>query len=472
MGILSSLLRFANIFCDSAFLQSLHAGDLNCKYQFHPISIIVNPGEFGNSAYDKDEAMKFHANEIRPLFPSILTPTQDKTLPVFLDNPAGTQVPQTVMEAVTDYYMTMNANSGGQFLTSRRNDEMVAATRQRMADFINAPSANEIVIGPNMTTLNFALSRAIAKTLSAGDEIVLTRMDHDANISPWIQIAEDRHLVVKWVDIHTADCALDMDSLEAALTAKTKVVATVHASNAVGTVNPVRQIAGMAHAVGAYHVVDAVQSAPHLPIDVQEIGCDFLLCSSYKFYGPHLGIMWGREDLLNELPVYKLRPAKDKAPNRWETGTPSYESYRGLCACLEYWEMIGEQYGDADLPQYEGRALKLKQGMLAVQEYERSLTARLIEGLQAIDAVSIAGITESDRYEWRVPTVALVQEGKTPDEIAAWLAQNHVYVWSGDYYAVEIMKRLGRPDGMVRVGIAQYNTFQEIERLLELLESR
>lgn len=415
--------------------------------------------------------MSFHADHIRTLFPSIVTPIQDETLPIFLDNPAGTQVPQTVMEAVTDYYMTMNANSGGAFLTSRRSDEMAAATRQRMADFINANSANEIVIGPNMTTLTFALSRAIAKTLSVGDEIVLTRMDHDANISPWIQIAEDCGLAVKWVDIHTDDCTLDMDSLEAALTAKTKVVATVHASNAVGTVNPVRQIAGMAHAVGAFHVVDAVQSAPHLPIDVQEIGCDFLLCSSYKFYGPHLGIMWGRESLLNELPAYKLRPAKDEAPYRWETGTPSYETYNGLSACLEYWEMLGEKYGDADLPQYKGRARKMKQGMLAAQEYERGLAGRLIDGLQAIDGVTIAGITESDRYLWRVPTVALVREGKTPDEIAAFLAQNHVYVWSGDYYAVEIMKRLDRPDGMVRIGIAQYNTAQEIERLLELLDS-
>ena len=366
--------------------------------------------------------------------------------------------------------MTMNANSGGAFLTSRRSDSMVAAVRQQMADFINAPSPDEIVIGPNMTTLCFALSRAIAKTLPPGSEIVLTRMDHDANISPWLLAAADRDLVVKWVDINTQDCTLDMDSLEAALTPKTKVVATVHASNAVGTINPIRQIAGMAHAVGACHVVDAVQSAPHLPIDVQEIGCDFLLCSSYKFYGPHLGIMWGRSDLLRQLPVDKLRPAKDDIPHRWEIGTPSYESYKGLSVCLEHWEMIGEKYGDAALPQYQGRALKMKQGMLAVQAYERGLTAQLIEGLQALRRITVAGITESDRYSQRVPTVAFVHQGKTPDEIAAYLAQNHVYVWSGDYYAVEIMQRLGRPQGMVRVGIAQYSVPDEINRLLNLLD--
>ena len=415
--------------------------------------------------------MSFHANKIRPLFPSLRQPVQNDTLPIFLDNPAGTQVPQAVIEAVSEYYMTMNANSGGAFLTSRRSDSMVAAVRQQMADFINAPSPDEIVIGPNMTTLCFALSRAIAKTLPPGSEIVLTRMDHDANISPWLLAAADRDLVVKWVDINTQDCTLDMDSLEAALTSKTKVVATVHASNAVGTINPIRQIAGMAQAVGAFHVVDAVQSAPHLPIDAQEIGCDFLLCSSYKFYGPHLGIMWGRSDLLRQLPVDKLRPVKDEIPHRWETGTPSYESYNGLSACLEHWEMIGEKYGEAVLPEYQGRALKMKQGMLAVQAYERGLTDQLIEGLQSMRRITIAGITESDRYAQRVPTVAFVHQDKTPDEIAAYLAQNHVYVWSGDYYAVEIMQRLGRPQGMVRVGIAQYSVPEEINRLLNLLDS-
>lgn len=415
--------------------------------------------------------MSFHANHIRSLFPSILTATYDGTIPIFLDNPAGTQVPKMVMDAVTHYYMTMNANSGGTFATSQRNDAMIEATRQRMADFINAPSKDEIVIGPNMTTLNFGLSRAIGRTLSSGDEIVLTMMDHDANVSPWMRMAEDIGLTVKWVNINTDDCTLDMDSLEEALTEKTKIVATVHASNAVGTINPMQQIAGMAHAVGAYHVVDAVQSAPHVPIDVQAMGCDFLLCSAYKFYGPHLGIMWGRKELLEELPAYKVRSAKDKSPNRWETGTPSYETYNGLLACLDYWAMLGEKYGKSDLQHYEGRRLHMKQGMLAVQDYERDLVARLIAGLQAIKCVKIAGITDSDRFDVRVPTVAIVKEGHTPDDIAHALAQHHIYVWSGNYYAVEIMERLNRPEGMVRIGIGQYNTESEIDRILEVLES-
>ena len=272
------------------------------------------------------------------------------------------------------------------------------------------------------------------------------------------------------MDIDPTDCTLDMGTLEEALTEQTKVVATVHASNAVGTINPVKQIAGMARAVGAWYVIDAVQSAPHVPIDVQELDCDFLLCSSYKFYGPHLGVMWGRQRLLNSLPAYKVRPAKDAAPNRWENGTPSYETWNGLLACLDYWAGIGERFGDAVLPQYQGRRLKMKQGMIAVQEHERGLVATLIEGLNTIPGVAIAGIKDPDRFQWRVPTVAMVKEGYTPDEIAGYLAANNVYVWSGDYYAVEIMKRLNRPDGMVRIGIGQYNTADEIHKLLNLLE--
>ena len=415
--------------------------------------------------------MSFRAEDIRPLFPSLSVPAADGRLPIFLDNPAGTQVPRSVMDAVTQYYMSMNANSGGPFATSQRNDEMVGQTRQRMADFLNAASANEIVIGPNMTTLNFSLSRALAQILSPGDELVVTRMDHDANISPWTLIARDHGLEVKWVDINAADCTLDMDSLEAALSIRTKVVATVHASNAVGSINPIAQIAGMAKAVGAWHVVDAVQSAPHVPIDVQAIGCDFLLCSSYKFYGPHLGIMWGREGLLNSLPAYKVRPAKDVAPNRWENGTPSFETWNGMRACLDYWERIGQEYGSADLPGYQGARLNMKRALLAVQDYERELAIELIDGLRAIRGVSVAGIVERERMSLRVPTVAMVKEGKSPAEIASILAAEHIYVWSGDYYAVEIMERLSRPQGMVRIGIGQYNTRAEIQRLLNLIES-
>jgi cysteine desulfurase family protein (TIGR01976 family) len=388
---------------------------------------------------------------------------------IYLDNPAGTQVPQRVIDAVSHYYHTMNANSGGAFATSQRTDAMVQSVREKMADFLNAPSSNEIVFGPNMTTLNFSLSRAIAKTLSPGDEIVLTRMDHDANVSPWLLIAQDYGLVVRWVDIHTDDCTLDMDSLEAALTDRTKVVATVHASNAVGTINPVAQIAQMAHAAGALYVVDAVQSAPHLPIDVQAIGCDFLLCSAYKFFGPHIGILWGRYDLLASLPAYKVRPSKDQPPYRWETGTASFETIAGVGAAVDYFAAIGQQYGAnyaGQFPDFTGRRLELKTAMAVLGEYERELVAHLIEVLQGIAGVTIAGITDPARYGERVPTVVFIKAGHTPEAIAQYLAAHNIYVWDGNYYAVEIMNRLEQGEhGMVRVGLAHYNTHEEIDRL-------
>ena len=392
---------------------------------------------------------------------------------VYFDNPAGTQVPKMVIEAVSNYYQTMNANSGGAFATSQRTDAMVQSVREKVADFLNAPRADEIVFGPNSTTNNFGLSRAIGKTLSPGDEIVLTRMDHDANVSPWLAIAQDYALVVKWVDIHTADCTLDMDSLEAALTERTKVVATVHASNAVGTINPVAQIAEMAHAAGALYVVDAVQSAPHIPIDVQAIGCDFLLCSAYKYYGPHIGVLWGRYDLLANLPAYKVRPAQNVPPHRWETGTASFETIAGVGAAIDYFVGIGQQYGvdyTAHFPGFTGRRLELKTAMAALGDYERELVAHLIQVLQSFPDITIAGITDPARYHERVPTVVFTKTGHTPEAIAEHLAANNIYVWDGNYYAVEIMNRLGNGEhGMVRVGLAHYNIHDEIDRLGEVL---
>jgi len=393
-------------------------------------------------------------------------PLQDAT---YFDNPAGTQVPQGVIDAVSHYYRTMNANSGGAFATSQRTDAMVQDVRIKVADFLNAPRAKEIVFGPNMTTLTFGLSRALAKTLSPGDEIVLTRMDHDANVAPWLLIAQDYGLVVRWVDIRTADCTLDMDSLEAALTERTKVVATVHASNAVGTINPVAQIAQMAKAAGALYVIDAVQSAPHVPIDVQAIGCDFLLCSAYKFYGPHIGVMWGRYDLLADLPAYKVRPSKDKPPHRWETGTASFETIAGVGAAVDYLAGLGEQYGAgyaAQYPGFTGRRLHLKTAMAALGDYEHDLVSHLIEMLQQVSGVTIMGITDPTRYHERVPTVVFTKAGHLPSAIAQHLAGQNIYVWDGNYYAVEIMNRLGQGEhGMVRVGLAHYNTHEEIDRL-------
>lgn len=413
--------------------------------------------------------MNFPIDAVREQFPALRQPAAANTLPVFLDNPAGTQVPQCVIDAVTDYYVHSNANSGGAFATSQRTDAMVEGVRAKMAAFLNAPLPQEIVFGPNMTTLTFAFSRALAQTLQPGDEIVLTRMDHDANIEPWRRVAADRGLAVRWADIHD-DCTLDMGSLEAALTDRTRVVATVHASNAVGTINPVRQIAEMAHAAGALYVVDAVQSAPHIPLDVQAIGCDVLLCSAYKFFGPHIGVLWGRYDLLASLPAYKVRPAGDEPPRRWETGTPSFETIAGVGAALDYFVWLGRLCSGANPSGAHdggtGRRRAYLAAFEALQQYERELGAHLIETLQALPGVQVAGITDPTRLDERVPTVSFTMAGRSPHDIAAYLARHHIYVWHGNYYAVELMKRLGHEaHGMVRVGPAHYNTHAEIDRL-------
>lgn len=418
--------------------------------------------------------MSFDVLRVRARFPALRQPADDGLLPVFFDNPAGTQVPQTVIDAVGAYYTGMNANSGGVFATSRRSDQMVGEVRALAADFLNASSPDEIVFGPNMTTLNFALSRALAKLLRPGDEVVLTRMDHDANVAPWLRIAEDHGLTVRWVDVREEDCTLDMDTLEAALTDRTRIVATVHASNAVGTINPVNQIAQMARAAGAFYVVDAVQSAPHIPIDVQAIGCDFLLCSAYKFFGPHIGILWGKYDLLAALPVYKVRPSKDQPPHRWETGTPSFETIAAVGACIRYLQTVDEnrsRYAGL-FPGLNGRALDLKTAMAAIGVYERALTAHLLDALEAIPGLRIYGITDRARLAERVPTVVFTLEGFTARQVAERLAQQRIYVWDGNYYAVEIMARLGHAEhGMVRVGLAHYNTHDEIDRLQAALSS-
>lgn len=404
-----------------------------------------------------------NVDAVRAQFPALNRTVDGDVLPVFFDNPAGTQVPQRVIDAVTDYYITKNANSGGAFATSKANDSMVEGTRERLAAFLNAPRTDEVVIGPNMTTLNFALSRALAQTLNPGDEILLTRMDHDANVSPWLRIAQDRGLVVRWVDIVTQDCTLDMNSLETMLTDKTRIVATAHASNAVGTINPVKAIAHMAHAAGALYIVDAVQSAPHILLDVQDIGCDFLLCSSYKFFGPHAGILWGRHDLLSSLPVYKVRPSKDVAPYRWETGTPAFELIAGMGAAVDYLASLGG--GTANRSGIEA-------GMAALHGYEQELAAHLIAMLQTVEGVTIYGITDPDRLNERVPTVVFTFEGYTAHQVAEKLAAQNIYVWDGHYYAVEIMRVLGFEEhGMVRVGLAHYNTHAEIDRLETALRS-
>ena len=323
---------------------------------------------------------------IRPMFPS-LAQTQNGKPVVFFDNPGGTQCPQMVIDAVSGYLLHDNANHGGAFATSQRSDAMLDDAHQAMADMLGAASASEIVFGANMTTLTFAIGRSLARELRAGDEIVVTRLDHDGNIAPWLLAARDTGAVVRWVDVNAADCTLDMESFARAITGKTKIVAAGYASNAVGTINDVKKIVDMAHAAGALAYVDAVQYAPHGPIDVQALGCDFLVGSAYKFFGPHEGILYGRRELLERLEAYKVRPATDELPGKFETGTQNHEGIAGTRAAVEYLaQLSGLNAATAT------RRQRVVAGLTAIKGYEQQLSTRLIAGLQQIKGLKTGQI--------------------------------------------------------------------------------
>ncbi len=410
---------------------------------------------------------QFTPEAIRAEFPS-LSNIDNGLTPIYFDNPGGTQVHQSVIDAVSNYYLTSNSNKGGAFLTSRRTDETVHDARAAMADLLNARSPSEIVFGPNMTTLTFAFSRALGKRLKPGDEIVLTRLDHDANIAPWLMLADDLGVTVRWVEINTDDCTLNLDSYEAALSDHTRLVAIGHASNAVGTINPLKPLIEMAHAAGAWTFVDAVQSTPHIDVDVQALDADFLACSAYKFFGPHIGVLYGKFDLLESLPAYRVRPAPQATPEKWETGTKSFETLAGTTAAVRYLSGLGIRFGQTE--QLPERAA-IRAGMSIVAEYEQHLARYLIDGLKAIPGITVRGITDPARMAERVPTVAFALDGHSPRAVAEYLGNQAIYVWSGNYYAQEIMQALDYPEGMVRVGLAHYNTRSEVERLLNVLGS-
>jgi cysteine desulfurase family protein (TIGR01976 family) len=410
---------------------------------------------------------------LRDQFPA-LGETDEKNRPfVYFDGPGGTQVPGAVIEAMADYLTRANSNVHGAFATSRRSDQVIAGAHQAMADFLNATSPEEIVFGPNMSTLTFTISRAIGRELRPGDEIVVTRLDHDANIAPWLAL-EEGGVVVRHADFHPADCTLDMEGLERLINERTRLVAVGYASNAVGTVNDVRRIGEMAHAAGAWIFVDAVHYAPHGPIDVQALDCDFLVCSAYKFFGPHLGALYGRYELLDRLRAYKVRPAEDVPPHKFETGTKNHEGLAGTTAAINYLADLGAEFGApfADqFPESEGRRLHLKTAMAAIRAYERPLAERLISGLMAIPGVTVYGISDPARFDQRAPTVAFTLEGYTPRQVAERLGQEDIFVWDGNYYALAVTERLGVEEsgGMVRVGIAHYNTMDEVKRLLTVV---
>jgi cysteine desulfurase family protein (TIGR01976 family) len=410
---------------------------------------------------------------LRSQFPA-LQQIDEKGKPyVFFDGPGGTQVPQSVIDAMADYFKQANANCGGPFVTSYRTDDMIAQARIAMADFLNAGSEKEIVFGANMTTLTFSFSRAMGRSLQPGDEIIVTRLDHDANISPWLAL-EEKGIVIKWADFNVRDCRLDLDHLSSLFSDKTKLVAVGYASNAVGTINPIQTIAAMAHEAGARVWVDAVHYAPHRAIDVQAIGCDFLVCSAYKFFGPHVGVVWGKQDLLEQLAAYKVRPSNPNPPNKFETGTLNHEGLAGVVAAVEYLAQVGRTYGSrqsSESGNYNGRKKDLKQAMQVIAAYERPLFSYMLAELKKIEGIKIYGILDEDGFEERCPTVAFTRAGHSPADIAKQLGNAGIFVWHGNYYALAVTQKLGVEDagGMVRVGLAHYNTQQEVDRFLETL---
>jgi cysteine desulfurase family protein (TIGR01976 family) len=394
---------------------------------------------------------------------------------IFLDNPAGTQVARTVLDRMKDYLVEHNANHEGAFATSRESDTLVEQARGAAADFLNAGSSSEIVFGPNMTSLTFNISRSLVRSFKPGDEIVVTRLDHDANITPWVMAAEEQGCQVRWVDFRPEDGTLSMEEMQVAIEHKPRLVAVGYASNALGTINPVQRVIEMAHAEGALVYIDAVQYAPHGPIDVQKLGCDFLVCSSYKFFGPHMGVLYGKYDLLDKLTAYKVRPASNDPPDKFETGTGNFEGMCGVLGALEYIECVGETFGEEHKERYaadySGRRLSFKLGMSAIRSYEFELSRALLDILEETPGVTVYGIKDTKRLEERVPTCAFTLKGKSPHQVAEQLDEANIYVWDGNYYALEVTERLGLEDsgGMVRVGPVHYNTVEEIRRFGEAL---
>lgn len=407
---------------------------------------------------------------VRSQFPSLAL-TQEGRPVVYLDNPAGTQVPERAIAGIAEYLRTSNANVHGSFLTSRRTDDLVTEVRRAMADFLGAASPGEIVFGPNMTTLTFAVSRALGRDFAPGDEIIVTDLDHDANITPW-RALEERGVVIKRVPVRLEDCTLDMEAYGALLSPRTRLVAVTAASNAVGTVPDVTRIARMAHDAGALIWVDAVHYGPHGLIDVQAMEVDFLVCSAYKFFGPHLGILYGRAELLERTRAYQVRPAPQVAPDKFETGTKNHECLAGLLGTIEYLADLGRRAspGGGDVSRREA----LRRAMTAVGAYERTLSARLLQGLSSVPGLRIYGIKDPSRLAERVPTFSFTIDGYDTLDIGRVLGEEGIFSWTGNYYALSIMESLGLEGkgGALRVGAVHYNTPEEIDRLVSTLKAR
>jgi cysteine desulfurase family protein (TIGR01976 family) len=401
---------------------------------------------------------------VRSQFPA-LKQTVNGHPAVFLDGPGGTQVPQRVIDAIADYLSRNNANSGGAYQTSRNTDRMIAEARLAMGDFLNC-DADEIVFGPNMTTLTFAMSSALGREFQSGDEVVVTLLDHDANFSPW-KALEEKGVVIRAVKFNEYDCTLDMNDLAAKIGRRTRLVAVGYASNAVGTINDVNEVVRRARQAGALSFIDAVHYAPHGAIDVRALDCDFLACSTYKFFGPHMGVLYGKREHLKRLRPYKIRPNTDNIPNCWEWGTLNHECIAGIKACVDYWEELGRRAQ----PAVRTRPEAIEAAHEAAHLHERTMTEKMIAGLVAIPGLKLYGISDSRRFDQRCATFGVRVEGHTPLELAKKLGERGIFTWDGNYYALNLTEQLDieRLGGFLRIGLVHYNTLEEVERLLGAL---
>ncbi|MBZ5547474.1 MAG: cysteine desulfurase-like protein [Acidobacteriia bacterium] len=401
---------------------------------------------------------------VRSQFPSLAQKVNGQPA-VFLDGPGGTQVPQRVIDAIADYLARNNANTGGAYHTSRNTDCMIAEARAAMGDFLNC-DADEVVIGPNMTSLTYAMSRALGRELGPGDEIVLTLLDHDANFSPW-KALEEKGVTIRTANFNPADCTLDMQDLARKITSHTRLVAVGYASNAVGTINNVAEVARLARQAGALTYIDAVHYAPHGPIDVRKLDCDFLVCSTYKFFGPHMGVLYGKREHLKRLQPYKVRPNTNNIPNCWEWGTLNHECIAGIKACVDYWEELGRRAK----PAVSSRREAILAAHEAIHPHERAMTEKMIAGLLAIPGLELYGISDPRRFENRCATIVVRIEGHTPLELATKLGDRGFFTWDGNYYALNVTEQLDveRLGGFLRIGLVHYNTMGEVERMLAAL---
>jgi len=415
--------------------------------------------------------MSLNLDLIRQQFPALNRPD------VFFDNPGGTQIAKPSLDRINKYLIESNANHEGVFVTSVASDAVLDEAHRAMADFYNASSPDEIVFGNNMTTLTLHISRSISREWNEGDEIVVTRLDHDANVTPWVLAAQDRGVKVNWVGFDVEDGTLNLADLQKALERKPRLLAVGYASNSLGTINPVQKMIKMAHDAGTLVYVDAVQYAPHGAIDVQRLDCDFLVSSAYKFFGTHAGILYGKRELLEKLFAYKVRPATNKLPGKFETGTQNHEGIAGVLGTVEYFEWVGREFGGEHAESffgsgYSGRTLELKKAMTAIHAYELELNRALLSTLQAVPGITIFGLTDARRLDERVATFSFRLNNQHPHDVAQKLSDAGIYVWDGNYYALNVTERLGLEEhgGMVRVGAAHYNTLDEVARLGEALQ--